>query len=73
MGFKIPFYVKFLKLGLTELTSASGRCSRIRTVYASLVFRTLRLKVVSYKMQMENQEAVGTLDESGVGIVLLFF
>ena len=35
-GFKILDFIKFLKLGLTELTLASGRCRCIRTVYASL-------------------------------------
>ena len=36
-GFTIPDYIKFLKLGLTEMTPASGRCPRVRAVYPSLV------------------------------------
>ena len=35
-GFKLADFLKFLKLGLTEMTSASGRRPRVRAVYPSL-------------------------------------
>ena len=38
-GFKLADFLKFLKLGLTEITSASGRRPRVRAVYPSLVRR----------------------------------
>ena len=35
-GFKLADFLKFLKLGLTEMTSASGRRPCVRAVYPSL-------------------------------------
>ena len=40
-GFKLADFLKFLKLGLTEMTSASGRCPCVRAVYPSLPYSKL--------------------------------
>ena len=37
-AFNLLFFLKFLKLGLTEMTSASGRRPRVRAVYPSLAY-----------------------------------
>ena len=43
-GFKLADFLKFLKLGLTEMTSASGRRPCVRAVYPSLVDTSLQVK-----------------------------
>ena len=42
MGFKTPDVIKFFELGPTELTSASGHCPCVRTVYASMNVNKLK-------------------------------
>ena len=47
-GFKIPDFVNFLKLGLTDFTSASGCCPRVHAVNASLTLAPSYLHIPAH-------------------------